>query len=141
MQKKRITTKILKMGKNNQYGQAMTKPLPHGCIKKMKTSFFLEFKRILGSVSHEDNIGHLFVVDIKFHNRILKTMLFNEIYAPIFEKNKTVQAHERSAIQLMSVLSRNDEKDIINNFKCTAKTHSTLDEKKFIVYMQSTSIF
>ena len=88
MQKKRITTKILKMGKNNQYGQAMTKPLPHGCIKKMKTSSFLEFKRILGSVSHEDNIGHLFVVDIKFHNRILKTMLFNEIYAPISRKTK-----------------------------------------------------
>ena len=32
----------------------------------------------------------------------------------------------------MSVLSRNDEKDIINNFNCTAKTHSTLDDKKFI---------
>ena len=30
----------------------------------------------------------------------------------------------------MSVL-RNDEKDI-NNFKCTSKTHSTLDDKKFI---------
>ena len=107
----------------------------------MKTSSLLEFKRILDSVSHEDNIGHLFVVDINFHNRNPKTMLFNEIHAPIFEKNKTVQAHERSAIQLMSVLSRNDEKDIINNFKRTAKTHSTLDEKKIILYMQSTSIF
>ena len=82
----------------------------------------------MDSVSHEDNIGHLFVVDIKFLNRNPKTMLFNEIHAPIFEKNKTDQAHERSTIQLMSVLSRNDEKDTINNFKCTAKTHSTLAE-------------
>ena len=32
----------------------------------------------------------------------------------------------------MSALSRNDEKDIINNFNCTAKTHSMLDDKKFI---------
>ena len=33
-QTKRISTKILKMYENNQYGQAMTKPLPYGCIKK-----------------------------------------------------------------------------------------------------------
>ena len=61
-------------------------------------------------------------------------MLFNEIYTSIFEKNKIVQAHERSTIQLMNVLSRNDEKDIINHFKCTAKTYSTLDDKKFIPF-------
>ena len=137
-EKKRITTKILKMDENhliidyNQYSQAMTKPVPYGCIKKKETPSLLEFNRTLDSVSHEDNIGHLFVVDIRFHNRNPKTMLFNKIYAPFFEKNKTVQAHERSTIQLMSVLSRNDEKDIINNFKCTAKSHSTLDKKKFI---------
>lgn len=50
---------------------------------------------------------------------------------PIFEKNKTVHAHERSTVQLMRVLNRNEQKDIINSFKCTAKTHFTLDEKKF----------
>ena len=54
--------------------------------KKMKTPSLLQFNHILDSVSHEDNIGHLFVVDIKFHNRNPKTNLFNEIYAPIFEK-------------------------------------------------------
>ena len=32
--KKRITTKILKVEENIQYGQAMTKPLSYGCIKK-----------------------------------------------------------------------------------------------------------
>ena len=31
---KRISAKILKMDENNQYGQAMTKPLPYGCVKK-----------------------------------------------------------------------------------------------------------
>ena len=59
-------------------------------------------------------------------------MLFNEIYTPIFEKNKTIQPYEWSFLQLMSALSRNKDKDIINNFKCNAKTHSTMDEKKFI---------
>ena len=31
---KRISTKILEMDEKNQYGNAMTKPLPYGCIKK-----------------------------------------------------------------------------------------------------------
>ena len=31
---KRIAAKILKLDENNQYGNAMTKPLPTGCIKK-----------------------------------------------------------------------------------------------------------
>ena len=31
---KRLSSKIIKMDENNQYGQAMTKPLPYGCIKK-----------------------------------------------------------------------------------------------------------
>ena len=34
IENKRISTKILKMDKNGQYGNAMTKPLPTGCIKK-----------------------------------------------------------------------------------------------------------
>ena len=59
-------------------------------------------------------------------------MLFNKIYPPIFEKNKKVNAHERSAVHLISILSRNDKRNIKNSFKCTEKTHSTLDDKKFI---------
>ena len=31
---KRIVTKIFKMDENNNYGNALTKPLPDGCIKK-----------------------------------------------------------------------------------------------------------
>ena len=34
---KRVVTKILKMNENNQYGTAMTKPLPIGSIKKRKS--------------------------------------------------------------------------------------------------------
>ena len=36
IQKKRNVSKILKMDKNNQYDNAMTNPLPCGCIKKEK---------------------------------------------------------------------------------------------------------
>ena len=35
-EKKRIITKILKLDENNQYGMAMTEPLPTGCIKDDK---------------------------------------------------------------------------------------------------------
>ena len=79
-QTKRISTKILKTDENYQYGQAMTKPLPYGFIKKQEhPSSLLEFKKILDKISHDDKIGHLFIVDIKFHNKNPKTMLFNEI--------------------------------------------------------------
>ena len=75
------------MEENNQYGQAMTKPLPHGCIKKQKEIPTLtQFHKILNSISHEDNIGHIFTVDIKFHNITEKALLFNGMYSPIFEK-------------------------------------------------------
>ena len=33
----------------------------------------------------------------------------------------------------MSALSRNEDKEIINNFKYNANTHSTMDEKKFLI--------
>ena len=73
------------MNENNQYGNAVTKPLPYGCIKKMKKiPTFYEVNKILSNLSHEDKIGHLFIVDIKFHDKNPKTILFNEIYTPIF---------------------------------------------------------
>ena len=40
-QKKRITTKILKMDQNNKYGNSMTKPLPFSCIKSVKSTYAL----------------------------------------------------------------------------------------------------
>ena len=43
-QLKRFSSKIIKMDENNQYGFAMTKPLPYGCIKKKRKCS--NFKRI-----------------------------------------------------------------------------------------------
>ena len=121
------------MDENNQYGNAMTKPLPYGCIEKSKTVPSLrDFNIILNTLSHEDKIGHLFIVDIKFHNKNPKTLLYNEIYTPIFENQKIVKVYERSVLQLLGVSSRNEERNIINSFKCDAKTHSTMDEKRII---------
>ena len=130
---KRISTKIFKMDENNQYGQAMTKPLPYGCIKKHKhVPSLLEFNRILDRISHNEPIGHLFIVNIKFYNKNPKTLLFNEIYPPTFEKNKKIERYGRSTIQLMSVLRRNEEKDVIHSFKYSSKAHSTLENRRYI---------
>ena len=77
---KKISTKIQKIDENNKYGNAMTKPLPYSCIKKAsKIPSLLEFNKILDRISDTGNIGHLFIVDIKFHNKNEKRMLFNEL--------------------------------------------------------------
>ena len=74
--------------------------------KSKKVPSLREFNIILSNLSHEDNIGHSFIVDIKYHDKNPKIMLFNEIYTPIFDKQKDVKVHEHSVLQLMSVLSR-----------------------------------
>lgn len=71
---------------------------------------------------------------IKLNTKNPKTLVFNEIYAPIFGKVKVVKAHEGLVLHLMTLLSRNQDKDIINNFKCNAKTHLVMDETKFILF-------
>ena len=89
----------------------------------------MEFNQILNRISHENKTGNLFIVDIKFHNKNPKTLLLNEIYPSVFKKKKKVDPYERSFLQLLSVIKRNEEKDITNSFSYTSKTHSTLEEK------------
>ena len=78
------------MDENNQYGMAMTKPLPCGCIKrKEKTFSFEELDQLLKSVTLQDKIGHIFTIDIEFSGINPKTLLSNEIYLPILEKKNS----------------------------------------------------
>ena len=65
---KRVVTKILEMDENNKYGNAITKPLPIGSIKKSKNvPSMREFDlMIIQGILNEDKIGHLFVVNIEF---------------------------------------------------------------------------
>ena len=63
---RRIITKILKLDKSNQYGFAMTKSMPTGCIKEHSTPSWLKFSLLLETVNLNGKIGHLFIVDIKF---------------------------------------------------------------------------
>ena len=63
---RRVITKILKLDKNNQYGYAMTKPMPTGCIKEPPSPSWLKFNLLLKTVNLDDTIEHLFVVNIEF---------------------------------------------------------------------------
>ena len=118
------------MDENKQYGMAMTKPLPYGCIKKKdRPPTLAEFNKILNEISHKDSTGHLFIVDTKFNNVNPKTLLFNELYPLIFEKNKKMEPYERSTLQLLSIMVRNEGKDKINSFPTIPKLTRHLKRK------------
>ena len=132
-QKKCIITKIIKFDENNQYGFAMTKPMPAGCIKENNSPTWLGFNLLLEKVLLEDPIGHLFVVDIEFDekNATRKQYICNEIFPPIIEKQKILDANERSLFQLLELFNKtNDGK--LKSYRCTAKSHATMFPKKFI---------
>ena len=89
----------------------MTKPLRTGCIKdsddiSRKTSNFL-----LESVSFEDTIGHLYIVDIEFdfENATEREFAYNEIYPPIIEKQRIIDPCERSVFQLLEQFVRGEK--------------------------------
>ena len=84
-------TKILKIYENNQYRNAMTKPLSTDSFKKMKKKFSTrEFDLIIQGILEKNKIGHLFVVDIEsgHKNADEKQLFLNEIFTPIFQKKK-----------------------------------------------------
>ena len=130
---KRVISKILKLDENNQYGHAMTKPLPKGCIKNDTDLSWQTFNLLLESVSLNDKIGHLYIVDIFFdhENATKQQIVYNEIYPPIVEKQKTIDPCEKSIYQLLDNYREGTRGPL--SYKTTAKAHSTLLPKKFIL--------
>ena len=78
------------MTENNQYGNAMTKPLPIGCIKReLTTPTIRELCLPLSGHSHLDPIGNFLVVDIEFDaERATEKELFLTKYALLCLKRK-----------------------------------------------------
>ena len=58
-------------------------------------------------------------------------MLYDENFRPIIEKQKTLDANERSACQLLELFDKNNDKP--KSYRCTAKSHATLFPKNFIL--------
>ena len=126
IENKRVSTVTLKMDENNQYGNAMTKPLPITCIKKEAyTPIICKLSLLLSGISHKDGMGNLLMVALEFNvQKATEKQL-------IFEKQKVVPACDRSSFQLFGAI-RLRQNNVLNNYKCTAKTHSTMDKKYLI---------
>ena len=131
--KKRVISKIVKLDENNQYGYAMTKPMPTGCIKENNSPSWLKFNLLLETVTLEDKIGHLFIVDIEFdvENADERKYLYNEIFPPIIEKQTKIDVNDRSLFQLLELFAQTEDEKA-KSYRVTAKSHATLFPKKCI---------
>ena len=105
----------------------MTKPLPTGCIKDSDDISWKTFNFLLESVSFEDTIGHLYIVDIEFDfkNATEREFAYNEIYPSIIGKQKIIDPCERSVLQLLEQFVRG-EKNAPKAYRSTAKAHANL---------------
>ena len=132
-QKKRLITKILKLDENNRYDNGMTKSLPIGCIRDDNDLSWETFNILLEKVDFEDEIGHLFVVDIMFDlkNATKRQLVYNGIYPPIIEKKKIIDPCERSVFQLLEQYKEGDNGNPLA-YRATSKAHATMLKKKFI---------
>ena len=140
-QKYRVMSKILKLDENNQYGFAMTKPMATRCIKDDNDLSWRTFNLLLESVTLDDPIGHLYLVDIElgFDRLTPKQKVYNEICPPIIEKQKVIDIYGKSAYQLL------EHYELINNkvksYTPTKKAHATLFQKRcFPMYIEHLSI-
>lgn len=92
---------------------------PTAAEKKQKEFICLpNFNLILKILSDENKTGHLFLVDMKFNEKLTdeKVLLFNEVYRPLFEKKLLGKPYERPVLQLLTVLQRSS-KYLLNTFK------------------------
>ena len=89
----------------------------------------MTLSKLIESVDIEDEKGHLYVVDIEFdHKNATQTELTcNEIYPPITEKQKVIDACERSTYQLLEQLVMGEKGP--SSYKRTAKSHANLFKK------------
>ena len=133
--KKRVITKILKLDENNQYGNGMTKPLPTGCIKDSDDISWETFNSLLESVSFEDTIGHLYIVDIEFDfkNATKREFAYNEIFPPIIEKQRMIDACQRSVFQLLEQVLMGEK--MFQKLTDRQLTHMQLFSKKNVLPM------
>ena len=128
----RVISKIIKFDENNQYGFAMTKPMPVGAIKEKEASW-TEYNILFEKISLDDKKGHIFIVDIEFDHLHATDcqIMYNEIIPPFIEKDTKIEASKRSVYQLLELYSE-DKKGNPNKYKISAKAHSNLFSKQFI---------
>ena len=128
----RVISKAIKLDENNQYGFAMTKPMPVGAIKEKKASW-TEFNMLFEKVSLDDKKGHIFIVDIEFDHLHATDcqIMYNEILPPFIEKDTKIEANKSSVYHLLELYSE-DIRGCPKKYKIWSKAHSNLFAKKII---------
>ena len=134
---RRVIAKVLKLDKNNQHGYAMIKLMPMGCIKEYPSPSMLKFNLLLESVDLDDKIRRLLVVDIKLDqkNATEQEVLYDEIMPLIIEKQKILEANERSVYQLLDLIKKTS-KAVPKSYRCTQKSYNNMFPKTFIPVYQ-----
>ena len=81
-------------------------------------------------VDFEDEIDHLFVVDIMFDlkNATKRQLVYNEIYPPIIEKNKIIDPCVRSIFHSLEQYKGDNDNPLA--YRTTSKAHTTMLKKK-----------
>ena len=120
----------------------MTKPLSTGCVKQNFDASLRTFNLFLQNVSLDDQIGHLYVVDIEFdHTKATeKQLVYNEIYPSIIEKNIYIDLWERSVYQLLEQYSSTEKRNP-RSYRATKKAHATLLKKAISTNAFRTTLF
>ena len=87
------------------------------------------------TVTFEDTIGHLYIVDIEFDikNATKREYAYNEICLPIIEKQKTIDPCERSLFQLLEQFVRGENAPKAD--RSTAKAHVNLFKNFFCQFI------
>ena len=103
--KKAFFPKISKLNENNQYGFAMTKPLP---IVIFKNEAHVDTEILNNSIKNFDpnaKIGEIFIVNIEFTAYYdARKKMYNEVYRCIFEPKTKVSTDRRCVYQLLSTI-------------------------------------
>ena len=136
--KHRVYSKILKFDENNQYGFAMTKKLPYGCVRKQIVAkdervATEELNNILNRYKSYDVVGHLFCVDLSPPASDHEVQLC-EGYLPLFLKEKldprflsTYQHKSKKEKSAVTVRDKNVEQYKV--IASTEKTHVLLKKR------------
>ena len=92
----RVISKVIKFDENNQYGFAVTKPMPAGAIKQ-KTASWTEFNVLFEKVSLDDKKCHIFDVDIEFDHLHATDcqIMYNEMLPLFIEKDRKIETNKK----------------------------------------------
>ena len=84
--------------------------MPTGCINDGNDLSWEKINILLEKVDFEDEIDHLFVVDIMFDlkSATKRQLVYNEMYPPIMEKKKIIDPCERSVFELLEQYKEGD---------------------------------